>query len=1570
MSLRIPTQFKSWSWLARVLCAGLGALVFPCCALLTYAQPLPRGGTDFWIAFQPNRDRDASSQPRLELTLQAARSSRCTLRIAGTDWQETQTVPSNGTLTWSVPFNLALPAEGPPRALHLTCSDSVQVEAHNLLANSSESTTMLPTDVLGNDYLWLGWVDPDDPNLVSRLSDQLSIVATEDGTEVEVVPATRLRDGSPAGQPLRRRLNRGDLWFLTAPDDLSGTRIRALSGGACPRVAVFGGASWTWVGGCHNGDHLYEQLLPLRLWGRSYIALPVPGRRAYWLRLLAGPEGASVRLNEGPPLNLPPGGLHRIAATEPITVRSDRPVAAVQLTLGSLCDESNTGDPALVQLPPLHLAAPARMGVPLSSSANLRLNHLLLAAPPESVAGIRFGGTAQADGWQPLPNGWRMNVVRLGAAGRIESDQPVIGIVFSQGGQEASAWAALHGLRPPLPRLRIPESICPRSFARLGLAGEHRADRVRWRLNGEWVAEGPEPDIEFYQAGRYRIEALLEEFSTCRTDTLRAETEVEHLHLELAGQQPPTCTGGSDGWIETRLFGGRPPVRLEGLAGSPNERVGGLRAGRYEVRAVDARGCRSEPIQVVLAEPDPVEFRIDSLVPPACAGQAQGWVFVRNASTYPDLEYRMGPGAWQSGPRIGPARAGRVLVQARNAAGCLAESQAIDVPEPPPLALEWRIDSVRCPGAADGRIHFQTSGGTPPYRYTLTGQNVGQVAAESAAALHENLAADRYDIEVRDSRRCVDAAQDLVISEPPALKLNLGSVEAPRCAGQATGQVILDASGGTPPYLFLDENGREQGSGRWVGLQAGNHRFRLRDARACATELEVLVPEQAGLRIEVRALAPARCTDVADGRLQVRATGGQPPYHWWLDGEPREPIDGWFADLAGGVHQIYVQDQNGCRSEVESIEIPFQFDDLGLNIELRQPLCPEGRTGAFRLVGRGGQGPYLYFLDGQEVGGHTWIGGLRAGRYRLEVREQGGCRFDTVVQLTARAGLVLREQRAVPVSCADRSDGRFELDIESLAPPLEVFLNNRPHPGGLVYSGLAPGTYTWQVRDTTGCFLVGTFEIEAPPPLRWRETAVEPATCPQSEDGSIRFAASGGRGIDHYDLFFDLNFYKKEEQGTFTNLKPGSYRIEAVDSAGCRLVRELTVEGPRPLRWGAILEHESCAGAGDGRLRLRPSGGTPPLQLEPPIATISGSSLTVSGLVPGEHAFSLIDGRGCQADTVFRILPGPVVRAGQPTTVCLPRTGDRFLEVQLTGAVPAGGTWSGRGVSREGQLTVDRFLDPHWRTLVYHFGSCADTLVVPISRTRVPDSLAVCPKAAEVALPLGEPPGGLWYGREGLRPEGQRLDLRFWQGQRAWLVYVSPAGCRDSMRVRRLPVFAPDVELRPASDTTTQPPSITLRLAEAELRVQTRTEGLLDWRWHFGDQHYRRENRVDWRYRRVGQFPLELAYQGPDGCRDTLRWRVRVLPSGSVDLPDAFSPNGDGLNDTFTFEILEVESVYLQVFDRWGQQVFAQRARVPAWDGRHRSGEDLPEGVYTYLAEIRLLNGDVIRQPGTVTLVR
>jgi gliding motility-associated-like protein len=153
-------------------------------------------------------------------------------------------------------------------------------------------------------------------------------------------------------------------------------------------------------------------------------------------------------------------------------------------------------------------------------------------------------------------------------------------------------------------------------------------------------------------------------------------------------------------------------------------------------------------------------------------------------------------------------------------------------------------------------------------------------------------------------------------------------------------------------------------------------------------------------------------------------------------------------------------------------------------------------------------------------------------------------------------------------------------------------------------------------------------------------------------------------------------------------------------------------------------------------------------------------------------------------------------------------------------------------------------------------------------------------------------------------------------------------------------------------------------------RVQTRTEGLLDWRWHFGDQHYRRENRVDWRYRRVGQFPLELAYQGPDGCRDTLRWRVRVLPSGSVDLPDAFSPNGDGLNDTFTFEILEVESVYLQVFDRWGQQVFAQRARVPTWDGRNRSGEDLPEGVYTYLAEIRLLNGDVIRQPGTVTLVR
>jgi len=75
------------------------------------------------------------------------------------------------------------------------------------------------------------------------------------------------------------------------------------------------------------------------------------------------------------------------------------------------------------------------------------------------------------------------------------------------------------------------------------------------------------------------------------------------------------------------------------------------------------------------------------------------------------------------------------------------------------------------------------------------------------------------------------------------------------------------------------------------------------------------------------------------------------------------------------------------------------------------------------------------------------------------------------------------------------------------------------------------------------------------------------------------------------------------------------------------------------------------------------------------------------------------------------------------------------------------------------------------------------------------------------------------------------------------------------------------------------------------------------------------------------------------------------------ELPNTFSPNGDGINDFFApFPYAFIESVDFKVYDRWGLQLFSTADPALQWDGKYRD-EFLPDGVYYYICvvnEIRL----------------
>lgn len=113
-----------------------------------------------------------------------------------------------------------------------------------------------------------------------------------------------------------------------------------------------------------------------------------------------------------------------------------------------------------------------------------------------------------------------------------------------------------------------------------------------------------------------------------------------------------------------------------------------------------------------------------------------------------------------------------------------------------------------------------------------------------------------------------------------------------------------------------------------------------------------------------------------------------------------------------------------------------------------------------------------------------------------------------------------------------------------------------------------------------------------------------------------------------------------------------------------------------------------------------------------------------------------------------------------------------------------------------------------------------------------------------------------------------------------------------------------------------------------------------------------------------------------NGCLGSARLVLNVDKDYQIYIPNVFSPNGDGANDQFTiFTSEEVrEIVLLEIFDRWGNNVFIKGNFPPnepllGWDGRFKE-QDMNPAVFAYIATVRDSNDELHHYKGDVTLVR
>lgn len=107
------------------------------------------------------------------------------------------------------------------------------------------------------------------------------------------------------------------------------------------------------------------------------------------------------------------------------------------------------------------------------------------------------------------------------------------------------------------------------------------------------------------------------------------------------------------------------------------------------------------------------------------------------------------------------------------------------------------------------------------------------------------------------------------------------------------------------------------------------------------------------------------------------------------------------------------------------------------------------------------------------------------------------------------------------------------------------------------------------------------------------------------------------------------------------------------------------------------------------------------------------------------------------------------------------------------------------------------------------------------------------------------------------------------------------------------------------------------------------------------------------------------------GCFDEGEIVVQVLYQPQIFLPNAFTPNGDGLNDVFKFESVKAERLStFQIYDRYGKMVFQTTDIHKGWDGTYMNGKEASPGVYYYFIEYFDISKQVIQLKGDVTLAR
>ncbi|HQQ94738.1 MAG TPA: gliding motility-associated C-terminal domain-containing protein [Bacteroidia bacterium] len=181
-----------------------------------------------------------------------------------------------------------------------------------------------------------------------------------------------------------------------------------------------------------------------------------------------------------------------------------------------------------------------------------------------------------------------------------------------------------------------------------------------------------------------------------------------------------------------------------------------------------------------------------------------------------------------------------------------------------------------------------------------------------------------------------------------------------------------------------------------------------------------------------------------------------------------------------------------------------------------------------------------------------------------------------------------------------------------------------------------------------------------------------------------------------------------------------------------------------------------------------------------------------------------------------------------------------------------------------------------------------------------------------------------------------------------------------------IPVYAKplaDFEFSPIRPIENEGPVLFTNTSSGDYQVK--------WSWTFMTDKVFTVNSKNAAYTfdEAGLYPVALLVENKYSCKDTILKTVEILPDFHVYVPNAFSPNNDGLNDVFFPVMRGVKKYTLQIFDRWGALLFESRDASLNWDGTYK-GQACEQAAYTWILNLLTVQGEEEHRSGSVLLYR